>query len=200
MPTQVDEIATVYAKSLFELADKSGGEARIAECAAELEAVAEIIRADAKFREFLASPIVDRHARGAAIKRIFDGKASDLTVRFLLVVNEHDRSGHLSQIADAFDMLVQDRFGRVEVDVFTVAGGRLDPALEATVSQRVKAAFGKEPVLHSYADAHMIGGIKLRIGDQLIDGSVATRIRRLSQNLHERGQSSLGRDLSQFLS
>ncbi|MBX3355690.1 MAG: ATP synthase F1 subunit delta [Phycisphaeraceae bacterium] len=199
MPTQVDEIAKVYARSLFELADKSGGEAKIAESASELEAIAELVRGDAKLREFLASPIVERDARGTALRKIFEGRVSELTLRFLLVVNEHDRSGHLQSIADAYDMMVQERFGRIEVDVFTTTGGRLEPAVESAIVQRVKAAFGKEPVLHSYADPAMIGGVKLRVGDQLIDGSVATRLRRLASNLHERGQSGLGRDLSSFL-
>ncbi|MBM4112028.1 MAG: ATP synthase F1 subunit delta [Phycisphaerae bacterium] len=200
MPAQVDEVANVYARSLFQLAEKEGGEARIGETADEIDSIAEIIRADAKLREFLASPIVDGAERGAAIKRIFGGRVSDLTVRFLLVVNEHARAGHLLQIADAYDLLVQERFGRVEVDVFTVDGGALDAKVAASVSQRVKAAFGKEPVLHSYADPHMIGGIKLRVGDQLIDGSIATRLRRLTRSLGERGQSDVGGELGKFLS
>lgn len=200
MPTQVDEIAKVYARSLFELSEKAGGEARISETAEELEAIGELIRSDARFREFLASPIIEEKARGAAMKAIFSGKISDLTLRFLQVVNDHGRSGHLASIADAFDQLVQERFGRLEVDVFTVTGGRLDAPIESALTQRIKAAFGKEPVLHSYADPHMIGGVKLRVGDQLLDGSVATRLRRLSQRLHETGQTDFGRDLSKFLS
>lgn len=200
MPTQVDEVANVYAKSLFELAEKAGGEARVSELSDEVEAVAEMARADARFREFLASPIVDGAERGKAIKRIFDGKVSDLLLRFLMVVNQHGRLGHLLPIADAYDLLVQERFGRVEVDVYTVAGGRLDGAVESNVKQRIKSVFGKEAVLHSYADPHMIGGIKMRVGDQLIDGSIATRLRRLARSLAERGQSELGGDMSKYVS
>lgn len=199
MPTQLDEIAKVYARSLFELAEKDGGEARLGEAAAELEAIAEMIRSDASLREFLASPIIDGHARGAALGRIFEGRVSPLVRRFLMVVNAHGRSGHLASISDAFDLLMQERFGRVEVDVFTVTGGRLEPAIESAITARIKAAVGREPVLHSYADPHMIGGIKLRVGDQLIDGSIAMRLRRLSQALHERGRADFGRDLNTFV-
>jgi len=199
MPTQVDQVAKVYAKSLFELAESAGGQARVGETAEEIEVVAELVRADPKLRELLRSPIVDGGERGEALSRIFKGRVSDLLLRFLLVVNRHGRMAELLHIADAYDMLVQERFGRVEVDVFTVEGGRLDPAVEASVTQRIKAAFGKEPVLHSYADSHMIGGIKLRVGDQLIDGSVATRLRRLSRSIADRGRADLGGDLSKFM-
>ena len=74
---------------------------------------------------------------------------------------------------------MQELFGKLEVDVFTVNGGAIDAEVAASVSSRIKATYGKEAVLHSYKDASMIGGIKLRIGDQLIDGSVATRLRRM---------------------
>ena len=87
--------------------------------------------------------------------------------------------GHLLEVGDAFDQLMQERFGKLEVDVFTVNGGAIDAEVAASVSSRIKATYGKEAVLHSYKDASMIGGIKLRIGDQLIDGSVATRLRRM---------------------
>ena len=133
-----------------------------------------------------------------SLKRIFDGRVDDLLYRFLMVLNDHGRMGHLLQVADAFDLLVQERFGRVEVDVFTVSGGRLEGAVETSVKQRIKETFAKEAVLHSYADPHMIGGIKLRIGDQLIDGSVATRLRRMRAALTERGTADLGRSTSEM--
>lgn len=200
MPLQVDEVANVYAKSLFELAEKEGGADKVSAVAEEMEAIAELARGDARFREFLASPIIDGTQRGKAIERMFSGAVSEIVLRFLMVVNRHGRLGHLLPIADAYDLLVQERFGRVEVDVYTVTGGRLDAAVEASVKEKIKAAYGKEAVLHSYADPHMIGGIKLRVGDQLIDGSVATRLRRLQRSLAERGQSAFGSDLSKYLS
>ena len=50
---------------------------------------------------------------------------------------------------------------------------------------RIRDAIGREPVIYPYVDTTMIGGVKLRIGDQLIDGSVATRLRRLAHGLTE---------------
>jgi F0F1-type ATP synthase delta subunit len=50
---------------------------------------------------------------------------------------------------------------------------------------------GKEPVIHPYVDATMLGGIKLRIGDQLIDGSVQTKLRRLSESIQRGGSVAI---------
>jgi F-type H+-transporting ATPase subunit delta len=198
MPTQVDDVAKVYAQSLLELALASGGDTP-AEVGAELDALCEAARADAGFREFLASPMLDRAEREASLGRILKGKASDLLLRFVLVLNRKGRLGNLLEIGDAFDQLLQERFGKIEVDVFTVQGGQLPDEVTAAVKARVKSAFGKEAVLHSYRDAAMIGGIKLRIGDQLIDGSVATRLRRMQAAMLDAARADLATRPERFI-
>jgi F-type H+-transporting ATPase subunit delta len=198
MPTQVDDVAKVYAQSLLELALAKGAEVPAA-VGEELDALCEAARADARFREFLASPMLERAEREASLKRILEGKASDLLVKFVLVLNRKGRLGHLLEIGDAFDQLLQDRFGKVEVDVYTVGGGALPDEVAGAVKARVKGAFGKEAVLHSYRDAGMIGGIKLRIGDQLIDGSVATRLRRMQAAMLDAARADLAAKPERFI-
>ena len=63
--------------------------------------------------------------------------------------------------------------------------------LVESVKKRVHDVLGKEPVLHHYTDPSMIGGIKLRIGDQLVDGSVATRLRRMKEEILGEGVRSI---------
>lgn len=181
MATQTDALASVYARSLYDLAHQAGGEGKVAEIGEELEQICELARGDRTLREFFASPVIDQKRRGDALKTIFADRVSDLTQRFLLVLNDKGRLAHLEAINAAYDALVQEAYGRVEVDVFTAAplGGE---AVES-IAARIRSALGKDPVLHAYTDESMIGGLKLRIGDQLIDGSVATRLRRMKQSL-----------------
>ena len=189
MATQVDALSNVYARSLYELAEQAGGLDKIFEVAGELEQICELARGDQTFAEFLASPIIEKVKRGETLGRIFRDKVTDLTLRFLLVVNEKDRLGHLETINAAYDHLVQAAHDRIEVDVFTAHA--IDADEQKAISERIQAAIGKEPVLHAYTDARMIGGLKLRIGDRLIDGSVATRLRRLRHNLITSGGTTV---------
>ena len=76
---------------------------------------------------------------------------------------------------------MQKAFGRIEVDVFTPEP-LSDDGREA-IRARIQDALRQEPVLYTYTDPSMIGGIKLRIGDQLIDASVATRVRRMRERI-----------------
>lgn len=197
MAIHTDAIAKVYAKSLYELADDAGGRDKIVELAEELEQICELARGDRTFREFLASPIINTKARGEAIRRIFHGRITDLALRFLLVLNNKARLRRLESISAAFDQLVHEALGRIEVDIYTP--GPLGPEQLDTIKQRIQAALGKDPVLYSYTDAAMIGGVRLRIGDQLIDGSVASRLRRLRQHLLTSGSSAVRQRLDRII-
>ena len=197
MAIHTDAIAKVYAKSLYELADDAGGRDKIVELAEELEQICELARGDRTFREFLASPIINTKARGEAIRRIFHGRITDLALRFLLVLNNKARLRRLESISAAFDQLVHEALGRIEVDIYTP--GPLGPEQLDTIKQRIQAALGKDPVLYSYTDAAMIGGVRLRIGDQLIDGSVASRLRRLRQHLLTSGSSAVRQRLDKII-
>jgi len=194
----IDEIATVYAQSLLEVCDKAGGNAVAEACASELRDLSEIIRGDRRFAEFLKTPIVGNDKRKTALEKIVKGRVSDLVYRFVMVLANHGRAGRIADVADAFDALMQDRLGRVEVDMFTVDGKASDDVL-ATVKARVKAAFAKDAVLHQYSDPNMIGGVKLRIGDQLIDGSVAAQLRNMREAVSTRGTGAIRSRLGNFL-
>lgn len=196
MPAQLDQVATVYARSLFELAIAQGGSDMAASIGEELGEVCEIARGDAKIREFISSPIVDPARRGESLRRAFAGRVSPVLLDFLLVINRKGRLAELFGIEQAYEGMVAETFGRVEVDVFTTAG-RVDAETATVIQEQLRKALGKDPVLHHYADPRMIGGVKLRIGDQLVDGSVAAQLRRMRQALIERGLG--GRDATSFI-
>ncbi len=194
----IDEITSVYAQSLLEVCDKMGGNAVAEACSSELRDLAEIIRADKMFAEFLKTPIVGSDKRKATLEKIVKGRVSDLVFRFIMVLANHGRASRIADVSDAFDSLMQERLGRIEVDMYTVDGKASDEVI-ATVKARVKEAFAKDAVLHQYSDASMIGGVKLRIGDQLIDGSVATQLRNMREVVSNRGTVKIRSRVGDFL-
>jgi F-type H+-transporting ATPase subunit delta len=162
----------------------------------ELREVCGIVRADKRALELFRSPIVDPAKRAASLRRTFGGRVTDTLLNFMLVLNRKGRLAELLAIEDAYDALEQEAFGRVEVDVFT-ASGSVDEATKSTLAADLRKSLGKDPVMHFYADPAMIGGLKIRIGDQLIDGSVAAQLRRMRSALLDRGLG--GRDAGTFL-
>ena len=184
-----DALAEIYARSLFELADGKGGRAAIEASLGELEDILELARENPRFGEFLASRVLPVMKRSASVEKIFKGKVSDLTLRFLQVVNEKGRLSHLPAIVAAFDRTVQDKFGRIEVDVYTASPINTEEL--RMIRERLQASLGREPIVHPYTDASMIGGIRMQIGDRLIDGSLSTRLRRLRDKLATDGAAEI---------
>ncbi len=197
MSANADALAKVYAKSLFELAMDAGGTDKLMEVSDELEQICELAREDNKINLFLVSPVVDAVARGKALSAIFTNRITDLTLRFLLVLNNKGRLDRLESIETAFDQLVQEAFGRVEVDVITAVA--VDTDSLATIKEKIQTVLGKKPVLHPYVDESLLGGIKLRIGDQLIDGSLQTRLRKLGEDLKNNGGAAVRERFEAFM-
>lgn len=189
MISSTDAVSTVYARSLFDLAQSKGGHDAIEGTLGELEEILELARSNPKFGELLSSRVVSTEKRGASLQRIFGGRVSDLTCRFLLILNEKGRLGHLASIVSAYDGLVQQHFGRVEVDVFTA--DPMGPDELRDVQGKLSKSLGKDVIAHPYTDASMLGGVKFRIGDQLIDASLATRLRKLRDQLTTSGNAAI---------
>ena len=188
--SEPDALARIYAASLFDLAKQGGGGPQACESTlGELEDILEMARANPQFGEFLASMILSSSERKNSMQRMFEGRVSDLTYKFLQVVNEKDRLGHLPAIVSAFEQMVQQSYGRVEVDVYTAAP--IDQNEIASIRTRLQSMLGKEPVIHAYTDESMIGGLRLQIGDQLIDGSVQTQLRKLREKVSSTGGAEI---------
>lgn len=184
-----DALANIYARSLLELAEADGGRDRIESVSGQLEDILDMARSNRQFGEFLASQVLSAAERKKSLQSIFTGRCDDLVLRFLLVLNEKDRLGHLPAIVAAYDALVQERFGRIEVDVFTAAP--LEVAEIDKVKDRLSSILNKDVVVHPYTDENMLGGVKFRIGDQLIDASLASRLRRMRDRLQSTGGAEL---------
>lgn len=191
--TQIDlppeAVDRVYALSLFELAEAHGGVARLEEIADEMEQLAETTRADAQTSEFFSSRIVTGADKARVLTSSLKGRISDLHLTFMLLLVKRERLDRYRRICTAFDQLMQDRFGKVEVDIFTRYP--LDRSEVDAIRGKLQVAMKREPVLHAYTDDSMIGGMKLQIGDQLLDATIDAQLRRMRELLLQQGAGSL---------
>jgi F-type H+-transporting ATPase subunit delta len=175
---QKSSIAVAYAASLLELANERKQAEPIGQ---ELSALRQIVAENPTFGLFLSDPGISTAERGEAVSRIFGGKVSPLMSNFLGVLNQKGRIGQLMQIADAYEDLLDEQLGKIEVDV-TVAQ-KLDASQLEQVRQRVSAALKKDAVVHQYVDDSIIGGLVLRVQDKLIDASVKSQLDAMRQQL-----------------
>ena len=171
-------LALTYARSLLELANEGG---RTEEVANDVDALGQVLGQNRTFVEFLKDPGISHEERNGALQKIFGGKLNVLLDRLIQIMSERGRLGMLPQVLGAFETLLDEQLGKVEVDV-TVAQRLGDKELE-DVRRRVSKALSKDAVIHQYVDEEIIGGMILRVGDQVVDASVRRQLEAIRQRM-----------------
>lgn len=195
--SQPNTLSNEYAKGLFESCMAAGGREAAENALGELEEILGLTRQMPQFAELLANPGVTQQDRSASIDRIFKGRIADSTLRFLQVLSMRGRITELPAIVASYDAVLQKMLGRVEVDAFTPA--HLDDHTKHALASKLGSAIGREVVLHNYVDPNMIGGLKIRIGDQLLDGSVSTQLRNMQDKLSVAGMANARAAMNRIL-
>ncbi|HSI35962.1 MAG: ATP synthase F1 subunit delta [Phycisphaerae bacterium] len=173
--------ALTYARALLELAQASGQHEAVGE---QLAGITDALDADPTFKAFMADPSISADERGRVIDKALKPQVEPVVANFLHVVNGHGRSALLGEIAGAYQFLLDQVNGKVEVDV-TVAHELSETQLEE-VRDRVSKALNKNAVVRQKVDDSIIGGLVLKVGDKLIDASVRSQLQGLKRQLLER--------------
>jgi F-type H+-transporting ATPase subunit delta len=174
-------IAKNYAETLFALAQRHGGDATVDEYAVAIDEVADLLREEPLVREFLETPRVDLDTKKRALEASFRGRVPDLFLRFLVVVVEKRRQSLFGEIAKQYDLLVDEARGRVRAEV--VLAREADEALKKEIVASLENRLGKTVVPTFRVDEGLIGGVVIRMGGLILDGSIRRRAAGLRRRL-----------------
>ena len=164
-------IARNYAETLLELARRASD---LQAWGQAVDDVADAMQTDRTLRLFLESPRVSAAEKNRILGRAFEGQLPHVFVRFLQALVNHRRQMLLPQIASEFHDLVDQVEGRMHANV-TVAVEPGD-AERRTISKQLSRAYGKEVVPHFVVNPAILGGVVVRVGDTVLDGSVRRRL------------------------
>ena len=171
-------IARNYAEALFELGERLGETDRFADV---LSGLAIAVASDQRIRIVLESPRVPKATKQRVLERALRDVAPEPFLRFLAAVIKRGRQGLLLHIEREYGILVDEKYNRVHAGI-TMARVP-DETLRASVVAKLKEVTGKEVIPHFREDPAILGGIILRLGDRIIDGSVRRRMMRLKRQL-----------------
>lgn len=181
--SRIESVDRLYAQSLYELAEQDSAVDTVAQ---QAEQVRGLLRDEPGLSALFSSRIIKSEQLAGSLERLFSGKLHDSFYRFVLVVNRKKRLSRLSNILRAFAELLDEKRGILDVEAYVAHELPEDRA--AGVSQRIGEALGKKVRLHQTIDQELIGGIKLKVGDRLIDGSVAKQLQIIERRLIKTGR------------
>ena len=173
-------VARNYAQALL-LAAEAHGVTAVERYGQFMEAVAGAVQADERIAVALESPRVSKALKAALLERALGDLAPAEFVRVLQAVVRRGRQGLLGEIAQQYDALVDVKLNRVHAGVTLLEAP--DARLEKQVVERLSRAIGKEVRAHFRADRGILGGVVVRVGDRIYDGSVRRKLATLRRKL-----------------
>jgi len=167
-----------YAEALLALARKSGD---VEEWGELLDGIATAMREDQTLRTFLESPKIAAAQKNAIIERALGRKAPKFFVRYIQTVVQKRRQMLIPDIAIEYHGLIDEAENRLHANV-TVAREPSVPEKDALARQLTRL-FGKRVVPHISENPAILGGLIVKVGDTVMDGSIRKRLSTLKQRM-----------------
>jgi F-type H+-transporting ATPase subunit delta len=167
----------MYARALFEAAREDG---KLEQVGADLAALASALDEVPELLVFLRNPEVEPAGKTQVLEEITEG-ADELMRNFVRVVSEKGRAGELGEMNEEFEMLLAREQNRLAVELMTAY--ELSDEEAETIVAAIEKASGRKVEASRSVDPELIGGIVLKVGSFLADGSVRGRLERLRREL-----------------
>jgi F-type H+-transporting ATPase subunit delta len=173
-------IARNYAEVLLALAQRANND--LDSWGRLLGDLADTMRTDVRFRRFLESPRVSADEKNTVLARALGSSAAPRNfVRFVQTLVNNRRQMLIPEISVEYAHLVDELEGRLHADV-TVARPST-PDEERTIGEQLSRTLGKRVVPHIRVNPAILGGVVVRVGDTVMDGSVRRRLATLRSRL-----------------
>ena len=174
---ELTTLARPYAKAAFEYAQ---AHQQLAPWSAML-GLAAAVSQDDTIQRMLTAPRLTSTDKATAFIEVCGDKFNEQVRNFVHVVAENDRLALFPEIAELFELLKADQEKSVDVDVTSAFA--LNEEQQDKLAKVLSARLGREVRLHAAEDATLIGGVVIRAGDLVIDGSVRGKLAKLAEAL-----------------
>lgn len=177
------QIARPYASALFDLASS---ENQLASVETSLSDVSRLIGESADFARFLRSPVISGDQKATTLDALLaKANTNVLVANFLKLVARNGRLFALDTIIVSFRELAAQARGEVTADVTSAAP--LSGEQASALANTLRAKIGKTVTLNQFVDPSLIGGLQVKVGSQMIDSSLKTKLAAMKIAMKEVG-------------
>ncbi|MDG1512738.1 MAG: ATP synthase F1 subunit delta [Mariniblastus sp.] len=187
------QLGDVYARALLAFAADAGNVDQLVD---ELGEVVEAINGVAGLRDALESPRVGVESKVNLLDKAFAGKVEKGLLHFLKVVGNKGRFDCLGAIASSAKTLRDEMSGRVQAVV--TSASPMDSEVVGRITDQLSKTLGKDVSLQVLVDPEILGGIVVRVGDTVYDGSVVNQLSQVRARAVKRASDAIREKLDRF--
>ncbi|MBS0263465.1 MAG: ATP synthase F1 subunit delta [Planctomycetes bacterium] len=174
-------VARVYADAFLNALPAEG----VAEALSEYrEFVDHVVAPDPRFGRLFASGMFTRDQKLALVDRVVAGRVSEFFANFLRVLVRHDRLDLLTLILAQAEIERERRTGQTRVQV--ISAQPLSVGALSSIRERLTQVLSITPIVETAVDPSLLGGLRIRVGDTVYDGSLRARFNQLRHRVRER--------------
>lgn len=189
------QLGDVYAKALLGFGQKSGNVDKLIE---ELDGVAGAVNELPKLKGALESPRIAFAAKEKLIVKAFGKKVSKEFMQFMKVLGSKGRFDCLNAVNSSAKKLHDEMTGKVMATVTTAE--KIDAGVEKDVAAKLEKLLGRKVQLKSTIDPDIIGGMIVRVGDTVYDGSVVSQLAQVRSKAIKRASDAIRSSMDKFTS
>lgn len=186
-------VARVYARAYLDAAGVENAQTAMDDLTCFIH---ELDQTDPRFRGFFSSGLVSMEHTLGIIERVIAPRCPELLTNFLRVLTRHQRLDVLRAVQAMAQEELEKRHGERRVQISTALPVSAE-TLEV-VRQSLAKALAAEPIMTATVDPALLGGMVIRVGDTVYDGSLRTRIKQLRARLRERCVNEIQRGRDRF--
>ncbi|KGX86442.1 F0F1 ATP synthase subunit delta [Pontibacillus litoralis] len=174
----IEIVGKRYANALFQLGQEQH---KLEQFEEELRIVREVFHSNKPLMEFLKHPRVELHKKKQLLKEAFQGFSNEVTHTLELILDRH-REAIIPTMVSEFIHLNNEARGIAEAEVYSVRSLSKDE--EETIQTVFAKKLQKDTLrIHNIVDPSILGGLKLKIGNRIYDGSVSGKLERIEREL-----------------
>jgi F-type H+-transporting ATPase subunit delta len=173
----MEEIAQVYARSLFEVAEEHD---KIDDVRDQLGQFTDALAESREFELFFFSPYFSTEEKKDGLDKAVEG-ADDIVRNFLAVLIENHRMPALMRVRREYDRLWREANQMLPVQITSAVP--LDESVHERIGEEIGRQTGRKVELAADVDPDVLGGIVLRVGNSILDASIRTRLERLRKQV-----------------
>jgi F-type H+-transporting ATPase subunit delta len=173
----MEEIASVYARSLFEVAQETD---KLDEVREQLGQFADALEGDRELQVFFFSPYFSSEEKKDGLGKVLDG-ANPAILNFLELLVEKHRMPALFRIRRTYDQLWEHENKLLPVEITSAI--ELDDEIAQRIGDQIGQQTGQRVELTKTVDPEILGGLVLRVGNSILDASIRNRLENLRKNV-----------------